>query len=384
MEQAPDAVFEAIYDSGVTGLVPGIEVAINDNEGNTVFGPTASGIIEIVIAGSGTAIYACDALVAPHDQGQYSIVWSNDGTFLPDHGVGAEDLLVQITGAEDVPILSPDLGGVSVGPCSAWTTSVEIADCCGSASELIGTMTSLLDDARDTASQVLFELSGRRFSGLCLKVGYRPCRNGIECGCMASPQVLSRGHLVTWDWGTGFWSCGGDLCGCTPLSEVKLSGYPVRAIAQVKVGGEIVDPSLYRLDRKRLLVRKDGGRWPACARNDLDDNQPGTFSVNYLFGASVPWAGKQAANQLACEIFKSCAGSGSGECALPTGVTRVTRQGITFERAFFSRDTQTGAWRTGLALVDMFLNTYNPNGIPRRATFYSASPRRSKYGRVAG
>ena len=44
-----------------------------------------------------------------------------------------------------------------------------------------------------------------------------------------------------------------------------------------------------------------------------------------------------AAAQLGCEIYKACSGAeSSGDCALPSGVTRVTRQGITIEKLAFT------------------------------------------------
>jgi hypothetical protein len=56
---------------------------------------------------------------------------------------------------------------------------------------------------------------------------------------------------------------------------------------------------------------------------------------------------------------------------------RVTRQGVTIERArflswAFSRER---GWVTGLPLVDLFLGTYNPLGKRRRPAIWSPDHR---------
>jgi hypothetical protein len=84
--------------------------------------------------------------------------------------------------------------------------------------------------------------------------------------------------------------------------------------------------------------------------------------------------GVAAAAELACEIYKSC--EDDVECVLPAGVSRIQRQGITIERnAFVAWGRQEGIWRTGLPLVDLFLNTYNSAGIRKRPTFVTPGRR---------
>ena len=192
------------------------------------------------------------------------------------------------------------------------------------------------------ASQVLYELSGRQFSGACEKT-VRPCGNAW-CGF----QTLSRGYVVWnpywwnpyWD-GMSWWFQGANSCACRPLDRIKLSGYPVREITEVKIDGVVVDPATYRLDDRRWLVRVPDPldpdvhlRWPACQAMGLPDDEEGTFSVTYRYGQDAPPLGIHAAAQLGCELYKACSGQ---TCALPTGTTRVNRQGITIEKpAFYS------------------------------------------------
>ncbi len=120
--------------------------------------------------------------------------------------------------------------------------------------------------------------------------------------------------------------------------------------------------------------------WPRCQNLDLPDTEVGTFSVTYEYGVEPPLIGLEAAKQLACQIYLGC--TGSDQCQLPTGATRVTRQGVTIERQFFSRDPKTGAWRTGLPLVDLFLNTVNPGGLRRRPAVWT--PDGPRYARPVG
>lgn len=245
------------------------------------------------------------------------------------------------------------------------------------------------------ASQVLYELSGRQFAGICEKT-VRPCGTAW-CGF----QTLSRGHIVApmgfWRWNGLWW--GGDVnpCGCRPLSQVLLSGYPVREILEVKIDGDVVDPATYRLDERRWLTRmRDPAEpdtallWPNCQQLDLNDDQDGTFSVTYTYGQDVPVLGVHAAAQLGCELYKACTG---GNCALPTGTTRISRQGVVVERLAFTswafrspqstRSTTPPGWHTGLSLVDAFLSTYNQTGIKRRPVIYSPLAR-MRYAKQVG
>lgn len=344
-----------------------MQVKIIDNDGAIMLGPTALNIAEDGVSG----VYIWNAPTSPAAVGQYSIIWSGDGTFTPEGGMGVDELIIVAAGQIGTvpPISPPAAGGLGVGPCSAWTTSEDAAACCAD----VGTFVTLLDDSISAASQVLWELSGRRFAGLCSDT-VRPCRVGCGCGGW---QVLSRGHLVMPE---GHWGyCEGSPCGCHDLSRVLLSGYPVREIIEVKIDGVVIAASEYRLDEERYLTRLNGDSWPSCARLDLPDTEDGTFSVVYTYGQSPPLLGSQAAGELACQIYLACLGD--SDCKLPTGATRVVRQGITVERQTFSYDVANRAWRTGLQLVDLFLNTYNPTNLRRRPAFWGPGRR---YARPVG
>lgn len=339
-------------------------MAIWDNQNNVVFGPTAANIVEQP-AGSGA--YSAESLVAPAAIGQYAIVWSDDGSFTEGH-TEIDDLTVVAAGSGSaLPPLTP-VGpgpGAQPGPCNSWTTGDEVADCCNAT---VGTDTSVFDSAIDAATRTLWTLSGRQFSGTC-DATVRPCN-----GSSTFFQVLSRGHIV--DLGGVFWNgfrwwepTGLSKCSCHRVCEVQL-WYPVREVVEVKIDGIVVDVDDYFVYDRRTLVRKNGLCWPCCQRMDMDDTEHGTFSVRFTWGVNPPDSGQAAAKELACEIFKACSDDAEG-CRLPSGVTRITRTGVTIERSFFRRDPVTKAWATGLPLVDAFLNESNPGGLRRRPAVYS-------------
>jgi hypothetical protein len=267
-------------------------------------------------------------------------------------------------------------------PCTPWVTGDDVADCCS-----VETSSGVIfDEVAEQASELLFELSGRLYPGECEKT-VRPACDSCYCGY----QVLSRGHVIgPWDYGYASWGlCDMCLVACAP-SRIKLSGYPVREISEVLIDGDILDPSLYRVWKSRYVTRLDGGRWPIQQNLTLDDSEDNTFAISYTYGADPPATGVMAAAQLACELYKACSEATSGDCVLPVGVQRVTRQGIVIEKQAFTSWGYIGknnrgfapGWKTGLPLVDSFLNAYNRSGLMRRPTFWS--PGRRQYAQEWG
>ena len=365
------------YDSGVSGQVGIVSVMITDTDGNIVVNPSVANILELEDdMGDLTGVYVASR-TSPASIGSYVIVWSLDGTFEAD-STSAEDLTV-VAGTL-TPVLPPiPVGpglGPQFGPGVAWLAEEEAAACC----EYDGTDLSVFTVPIAVASQLLFELSGRQYYGTG-EQSARPCSS--TCGCWgaliapASPNVWPT-SAYSWGWWGGQWGWGfegcNEICGCGVLSQVPLAGFPVTSIVQVLIDGVAISPAEYRLDQYRYLTRMADANgnpqyWPSCQRLDLEDTEAGTWSVTYTFGQDPPLAGIEAAKQLTCEIYKQCTGQ---ECALPAGVTMLTRQGITIQRAPFVAWGQIdGRWATGLAMVDMFLQTYNPKGHKRPPSVWS-------------
>jgi len=351
----PGASFEAVTDFGTDGLTGTIGVRVVDNVGNTVVARTTAGIIEYPAT---SGIYQV-TLTAPLLAGQYSVTWDD----ADDHWA-TDDLVV----TEDSPITVPSTpAGEEGGPCTSWNTGDDLI-ACGVEESSDG---ADLDYWALVASELMFEFSGRRYNGLCGPVTVRPCRKGCGCGW----QVLSRGHVVQWR--DDSWWCEDDDCGCAGESMIRL-WYPVREISQVKIDGDVVNASEYQLIRSSYLQRLDDPGppvvkrlWPSCQNVTLPDTEDGTFSIIYSWGSYPPESGKLAAAQLAKELLKECNGEA---CVLPKGTTRVTRQGVTVEKAALSSWMSETGWKTGLPLVDAFLSAKNPSGLKRRPVIWSPAP----------
>lgn len=274
--------------------------------------------------------------------------------------------------------------GPVLGPCEAWISGDEVAASCPGCT--FGDAT-FYDVVAVEASMALYEVSGRVFTGPCPYL-VRPCRDPCQCW---GPTSLGSGPFM-WSWdatwgGLGGWSWAnefGPRVGCGVVSKVTLNGYPVTEIIEVKIDGTVLDPldangnRNWRLDRWRHLVRLDDPvtglprRWPACQDLSLDDTAQGTWSVSYRSGVQPPELGRRAAVDLACQLALSAGGQ---DCDLPTGATRVTRQGVTVDRGlllnWFDRRVS-----TGIASLDLFLAAYWPTRAQRRSAVWSPDTQR--------
>src|SRR5690606_3831730 len=101
---------------------------------------------------------------------------------------------------------------------------------------------------------------------------------------------------------------------------------------------------------------------------------PGDFEVTYTYGSPPPVAGRMAARMLAIEFAKLW--SGDEECSLPTRVTSVSRQGITF--TILDSQDFIDDLRTGVYAVDLFLKSVNPNRAQAKAKVFSIDIPRPK------
>lgn len=246
------------------------------------------------------------------------------------------------------------------GPCS-WTLETS---CCPDWDALSPQTQSL---ATAYATYMLWALTGRRY-GPC-SVILRPCSpkcegfNGYRTWPVGQPGTTGAGApwMIPYV-DNGTWrncGCNGG-CTCRARCEVRLPG-PVAAVDEVRVDGLALSPDAYRLDHVRteaVLVRVDGECWPECQDFNLDDDQPGTFSVTYQRGVAVPRAGQIAAGLLACEFAKLCNGE---DCALPQEIQSLTRNGV--EVQVVDPATLPESILTGVAQVDRWVRAVNPNNL---------------------
>jgi hypothetical protein len=212
------------------------------------------------------------------------------------------------------------------------------------------------DRAVALAGMTLQTLTAYRV-GAC-PITVRPCRQPCDGYAGSFNWYGYGGGFTPLNWnGTWFncW-CGQDECGCGSLCQITLPP-PVGRVDEVKVDGQVLPASAYRVDNAAHLVRVDGQCWPDCQDLSKPDTEVGTFAVTYLNAVPLGALGEYAAGLLACEFAKAC--SGNAKCRLPTGVTQITRQGV-------SMDLAVGAFAggvTGIREVDAYIQSVNPYAL---------------------
>ena len=270
--------------------------------------------------------------------------------------------------------------GIRTAPCD-WP--VILRDCAaldeldeaGEAGEGPAELTAA--DVIEAATAYLWTWTGKVY-GLC-PVTVRPCR----ADCPEFTTYRGAGHpdplLPTYGWGPalvgGVWRnvrcgvCRGDGCSCDTVEAIELPG-PIHSIDQIRIDGEVLDPSAYRVDDRRRLVRDDGEGWPDCQDLGKPAGEPGTWTVTYRWGVPVPKGGQIAAGVLACQLAKALRGDSS--CELPQRVQTVTREGVTVGILDPFEGLEGG--RTGLWVVDSWVASVTQ--APARSTVHSPDARR--------
>lgn len=210
----------------------------------------------------------------------------------------------------------------ALAPCADWIDGSDVFDC-GPCASLGDEDHALADEMAEAASRILWNLSGRRWPGVCSAV-VRPCRRSIAWG---SVPWWDRTWQPSWGW----CSCGSmapTACGCGSVSEITLGGSPIVAVSEVRVDGAALAASAYRVDDYRHLVRLDGQGWPMSQDLTADPaSETDTFQVTFTYGAAPPTAGEMAAKRLACEMYRACANP-DGECELPERLRSIVRNGM--------------------------------------------------------
>ena len=225
-------------------------------------------------------------------------------------------------------------------PCEPWTDLATVRACYP---DLVAPTfpDALLQDSIDSATQMLYMLSGQQFKGICQDT-IRPC--GELCCLCGSKKAFS--------------------CSCYGMQEVALGVWPIVEIVQVIEDGVVTPPTEYRVDDYRVLVRVSTppeytpDPWPTCQFMDRELTEPGTFGVEVRYGLRPPLPGQSAARDLASQFARACM---SAECDLPTRAATVARRGITFQ--LNNLDELQATDFVGIPSVDLFLKTYNPNRL---------------------
>lgn len=229
--------------------------------------------------------------------------------------------------------------------------------------------------AEALAGQTLQMLTGYRVGGCPIEV--RPC----SPRCAPGTWLTAPDGSINWagysGWGMspyvgagGQWlnacGCKTNDCSCTSVPQVTLPG-PVGHVTSVVLDGVTLPNTSYRVDNFDRLVRTDGLDWPTCQDMAADSGE-GTFIVTYTQGALVDLVGSFVAGILAVEFAKACTG---GDCALPSRVTSVTRQGVSMQMDPQMFDNGL----TGMQAVDSYIRIWNPMQSQKTGIYSPDLPR---------
>lgn len=258
---------------------------------------------------------------------------------------------------------------MAVGPCN-WV--INFNDCCDCWDTLDP---AAQQRALNYATTVLWAATGKQY-GDCPQT-VRPCGrycNGSTLGYFWNDGLFSPWlpYIFNGQWRNCWCGCGSGsgpgCCSCEPSQQVYLPG-PVASVTQVVQDGVVVDPSLWRVDDAKWLVRTTG-EWPQCQNYNVDAGvglfNENTLLVSYTRGEPVPDPLLDAAATLACEFAKACAGQ---QCRLPGRLSTVARQGV--QLTFQNIDELISNMFTGIPEVDQIIKAYNPAGLPRPMRLFS-------------
>ncbi len=285
------------------------------------------------------------------------------------------------------------------GPCAPWVQGPEVAEqpfvkaAAQNATAKLGMaeqrIAELCAEAAVIASELLYELSGRVYTGDCGPVTVRPLSRPTDIDTRAWAAGLApNGWMSSWGscaYAYGFGSPGVlSHYGCSNPPEIELGAYPVTAIEKVLIDGVEIPADEYELRDHRTLIRlrptvasipTERWGWPTCQHNDLPDSEQGTFSVTYRYGQPPPSAGVLAARKLAEYLVLPQLGDTS---KYPQRVTNIQRQGVSAMVVDVMDVLKSKS--SGIYEVDLFLLSVNPNKASRQAAVWSPDlgrPRRT-------
>lgn len=220
--------------------------------------------------------------------------------------------------------------------CAPWATVADLPE----------KRPDLTDDTYEDllwqASETLYQLSARQFSG----------------GCSSTAVVGGRwrdsgpgGPAERWADSTLAYI----RCGRGRPRVVYVPGGPVTEVVSVTVGGVAVG---FDAD---LSV---GRVWLTSGKGFPTD---GSAAITYRHGLAPPIGGQRSAVMLALELAKAWVGD--TKCKLPRRVESIQREGVTI--GLLNNLEMLDKGRTGLVEVDSWLAAINPMRMTARPTVWS-------------
>jgi hypothetical protein len=224
-------------------------------------------------------------------------------------------------------------------------------------------------EAAKSASNILWALSGRKYSGVttvteryvCATLSYR---YGPSVRNNKAELVLGDIYNIPYTDMDSYTAVTTD--GLSPQSRLRLRGRPVQKIHTIRNrSGAVVNPNSYYLVDHSTIQATAGSRWTPC---DIE--------VTYTYGIEPPTLGKMAARKLAMEFAKLW--NGDDDCQLPQRVTSISRQGVSY--TLLDSQDFIDDMRTGLYEIDLFLKSVNPDKARARARVFTPDvPRGRRY-----
>lgn len=225
------------------------------------------------------------------------------------------------------------------GPCQPYADASKTPACpCDGLDLNLEPDRILWERMIDHATRRLFRATDGRFRGCCtatIRPMGRRCSPGLG-RAWASDLSIERSWWPSLPMLAGFEdngmplfvNCWADTCDGSRLETIRLPWLPVRDVLEVKVNGEPLDESAYRLlPGTNVLARVDGQPWPTQQNQALEDTEVGTWSVTFRHGMDLPSDAQDLVTGFACELAKRCR---NVACSLPDGLKVLSRPGITY------------------------------------------------------
>lgn len=276
------------------------------------------------------------------------------------------------------------------GPCSPWVSGEDVANLPSIQAQIATTaetdapLTSTqiamaCATAAGAATEILYDLSGRQFSGTCGPVTIRPVARPTDIDSRRwLGGIGAFGYAFGWS-GTGPFAVGigGPVSafGDSLPPEIELGGFPVQQVTLVKIDGVVIPSTEYELRDYKTLVRlrptasstpTERYGWPTSQINDLPDTEVGTFSITYTYGQDPGDAGRLACLKLAEYLALPQFGDSTH---YPQRLTSFTRQGISAAVVDVIDILNKGM--LGIYEVDAFLLAVNPNRARKPSMVWS-------------
>lgn len=254
-----------------------------------------------------------------------------------------------------VPVVTPELGD----PLDVWVSAADVTAKVPSADA------EQAAAAAQTATDVLYALSGRRFPGertAVLRIRPTLTGGGGELMPLSAP------------WST---TPGSRRSGCCARSFDPLL-HPIRSVVSMSIGGTDVPAEQIKVDNQSTIRLVRGAVDDPLAVNYYA-GPDGTYSLwpgscgcagptadlTITWGADPPAGGLTSAALLATEFAKALVGE---QCRLPGNVVSVNRQGVS---VVLDPTALLDNGRVGVPFVDTWLASVNPNRLKQEPLLWT-------------